>query len=218
MKTVFCVTALGLALAAASQASAALVVTEVHSNGSGNTTYQADWFEITNTGASAVDITGWKVDDSSAAFGSAVALRGVTSIPAGASVVFFEGNTSGSNDATIQSAFIAAWFGGSAPAGFLIGAYGGSGIGLSTGGDAVNIYDAVGTLIHGVTFGANSPGVTFDNTTGASGAITTFSAVGVNGAFNSVTGSEVGSPGLVPAPGAAALMGLGGLLAARRRR
>lgn len=218
MKHVFSVTALGLALAAASQVSAAIVVTEVHSNGSGNSTYQADWFEITNTGASAVDITGWKVDDSSAAFGSAVAFRGLTSIPAGASVVFVEGNSAGTNDTDVQNAFIAAWFGGSAPSGFLIAGYGGSGIGLSTGGDAVNIFDAGGALIHGVTFGANAPGVTFDNTTGASGAITTFSAVGVNGAFNSVTGGEVGSPGLVPAPGAAALLGLGGLLAARRRR
>lgn len=218
MKGIFAFAAIGVSLAAVTHSSAAIVVTEVHSNGSGNSTYAADWFELTNTGASAVDITGWKVDDSSGAFGSAVAFRGLTSIPAGASVVFFEGNTSGSNDATIRAAFIDAWFGGTAPAGFLIGSYGGSGIGLSTSGDAVNIYNAGGTLIHGVSFGTFSPGLTFDNNMGASGAITTFSAVGVNGAFNSVTGGEVGSPGLVPAPSAAALLGLGGLLAARRRR
>ena len=52
--------------------------------------YAADWFEVTNTGTTAVDITGWKIDDNSNAFGSAVALRGVTSIAAGKSAVFFE--------------------------------------------------------------------------------------------------------------------------------
>ena len=35
-------------------------ISEVHPAGSGNGTYNADWFEVTNAGTAAVDITGWK--------------------------------------------------------------------------------------------------------------------------------------------------------------
>ena len=44
---------------------------------SGNSPYGADWFEVTNTRHHAVDLTGWKVDDSSNAFATALALNGV---------------------------------------------------------------------------------------------------------------------------------------------
>ena len=121
--------AAAFSVVAVGSANASIVITEVYAAGSGNLTYAADWFELTNTGAAAVDITGWKIDDSSAAFATAVAFRGITSIGAGQSVVFFEGNTAGSNDATITTNFINAWFGGTAPVGFQIGAYGGSGVG-----------------------------------------------------------------------------------------
>ena len=70
--------------------SASLVISEVHPSGSGNGTYAVDWFELTNTGAAAVDVTGWKMDDNSNAFASAAALRGVGVIPAGKSAVFFD--------------------------------------------------------------------------------------------------------------------------------
>ncbi len=174
-----------------------VAITEVDPTGS-SMSYAADWFELTNTGTSAVDLTGWKMDDSSDAIGSAVALGGVSSIPAGKSAVFFE-DTSGT-DATIETAFSQAWFGTSTlPSGFLIGHYGGSGVGLSTGGDAVNLFDASGNHVTGVTFGAassTSPIATFDNTAGGS-SVSTLSQVGVNGAFLSANGAEVGSPGTI---------------------
>ncbi len=150
---------------------------------------------MTNTGTSAVDLTGWKMDDNSDAFGSAVPLAGVSSIPAGKSAVFFE-DTNGA-DTTIEAAFSQAWFGTpTLPSGFLIGHYGGSGVGLSTSGDAVNVFDAFGDQVTGVTFGAastTSPIATFDNTAGGS-TLSTLSQVGVNGAFLSANGSEIGSP------------------------
>jgi len=208
---------LALGFAVQTQARAGICITEVHPTGSSNSTYQADWFELTNTGAAAVDITGWKVDDNSALFTSAVGLRGVTSIGPGQSVVFAEGNTAGSNDATIMGNFIAAWFGGSAPAGFTMGGYGGSGIGLSSTSDAVNIYDAGGVLVAGVSFGASTTGVTFDNQACLSGSISTLSSVGVNGAFNSVTGSEIGSPGVTPEPTTLGLLSLSVVALIRRR-
>ena len=87
----------------AAQGSPMLMISEVHPSGSGNAAYGADWFEITNIGTEPVNITGWKVDDSSNAIATAAALRGVTLIPAGKSAVFFEGLADGSTDAAIKA-------------------------------------------------------------------------------------------------------------------
>lgn len=203
----------------AAAANAAIVITEVHPSGSGNGTYAADYFEITNTGPASVDLTGWKMDDSSSAFGTSVALRLVGNLGVGQSAIFIETNASGDNDAARVQAFKDAWFGSSVPSGFLIGTYGGSGVGLSTSGDGVSVFNAGGTMVASVTFGVASATATFDNAAGVNnGVISTLSSAGVNGAFTSFNGSEVGSPGVVPTPGTIALASLGGLLAARRRR
>jgi len=207
--------------AVASSANAAIIISEVDPSGSGSS-YGADWFELTNTGSSAVSIAGWKMDDNSNGVPSSaeVALRGVTSIAAGQSVVFLEGNSTGSTDATIQAAFKSAWFGSNVPAGLTLGGYGGSGVGLNQAGDAVNIFNSSGTLITRVDFGAAAAG-TFDNAAGLNNVtLTQKSVVGVNGAFNSVTGGEIGSPGTVPLPAAAWLMlsGLGAIGCRLRRR
>src|SRR5215207_5725228 len=131
--------------------SAGPFISEVHPSGSGNLTYAADWFEVTNPGPAALDVTGWKMDDNSNASGSAVPLRGVTSIPAGRSVVFFDDTTSGATagpDPTVLANFSTAWFGSATPPpGVLIGAYGGAGVGLGAGGDAVNLFDAGGNRV-----------------------------------------------------------------------
>jgi len=218
-------TALTLSLFASAQAS--IIISEVAPFASGNGTYAADWFELTNTGSSAVDITGWKIDDNSNSFGSAVALRGVTSIAAGQSVVFLEGSASGSTDASIDAAFISAWFGSQAPANLVLGNYGGSGVGLSSSSDAVNIFNASGTLITRVDFGTSSAdNRTFDNAAGLNNVtISQLSTVGVHGAFVSANGAETGSPGsiaAVPEPEsyAIAMVGLAviGLTARRARR
>lgn len=209
------------AMAFAGSARAAIVITEVDPSGSSSlsNTYNADWFELTNTGTSAQDITGWKMDDNSHTFSLAVPLRGVTSIAAGQTVVFVEGSSDGTGDATVDSNFENFWFGTKIPTGFTIGNYGGTGVGLSQTADEVNIYNAGGTEVVGVGFGASTLGVTFDNTAGIGSAsqpdpiISTNSAVGVNGAFssaNAATGqaNEIGSPGFasVPEPASVAMM------------
>jgi hypothetical protein len=190
---------------------AAIIVSEVAPWSSGNSPVAADWFEVTNTGTAAVDISGWKVDDNSNSFAAAAALAGITSIGAGESVIFIEG-------ISVNATFLGNWFGASPPAGLQVGNYSGSGIGLSTAGDAVNLFDAAGVLQANVTFSASPAGpfTTFDNAAGLTGAISQASAVGINGAFAAVnSASEIGSPGTisaVPEPASYALM-VAGLLA-----
>lgn len=170
-------------------------VTEASPWSSGNSPYGADWFELTNTGDAAVDVSGFKVDDDSHAFGSAVALRGVTSIAPGESVVFLEDATP---TQTRVATFRDFWFNDALPRP-QVGYYTGSGIGLSTGGDEVNIYDATGKRLTGIKFGLSTSGRTFDNAAGAGGTtdplptVTTLASRGTNGART--VGSETGSPG-----------------------
>jgi hypothetical protein len=209
----------------AGSAQAQVRITEVAPWSSGNSPVGADWFEVTNFGASAVGISGWKVDDNSNSFGASVALTGITSIGAGQSVIFIEGT------AATATSFVNNWFGGTAPAGFAIGTYSGSGIGLSTAGDAVNLFDGSGALQTRVDFGASptaSPFASFDNSIGANNVTlnnANLSVVGTNGAFSVIhTATEIGSPGAiaaVPEPETygmllAGLALIGGI--ARRRR
>ncbi len=164
-------------------------VTEVSPWSSGTSPYAADWFEVTHTGATPVELTGWKMDDSSNQLSSAVPMSGVPSVAPGESAIFTEGEHS--------AAFKTAWFGANVPAGLQIGNYSGSGVGLSTDGDAVNLFDSFGRRVTGVTFGVSTSGFTFDNAAGAA-AVAQLSAVGVNGAFKS-SSNELGSPGSHPA-------------------
>lgn len=212
-------TAVALLALSAAPAMAQLKITEVSAWASGNSAYGADWFELTNLGNSALSLVGWTMDDNSNGTAK-VALTGITSIAAGESVIFTEKDVSAS--------FLSTWFGANAPVGLQIGLYKGAGVGLSTGGDAVNIFNASGVLQARVAFGASgttAPLQTFDNAAGLNNsAISQLSAVGVNGAFLSADGQEIGSPGLiaaaVPEPESYALMlvGLGLLAAVARKR
>jgi Lamin Tail Domain len=170
-----------------------LRVTEVAPWSSGNSPVGADWFELSNTGTSAVTITGWKMYDSGiGGFGSAGLLNGITTIAAGESVIFVDGSAK-------VALFKSNWFGANPPAGLQVGYY--TGPGLSTGGDAVKIYDSVGSVLASVTFGASTPVpgpyLTFDNAAGLNNAtISQLSALSINGAFTAVNSpNEVGSPG-----------------------
>ena len=182
-----------------------IIISEVAPWASGNSSYGTDWFEVTNTGSAAINITGWKMDDNSngVPVTAQLALNGITSIAAGESVIFQESAA----PATAKAAFIAAWFGGTAPAGSQIGSYTGSGAGLSTAGDAVNLFNASGVLQANVSFGASSPVASlasFDNAAGLNNAaISQLSVAGTNGATlvpaTSAAGSfaAIGSPGTI---------------------
>lgn len=216
MKSALTITA--VAVLAALPLHADLLITEVAPWGSGATPYAADWFELTNTGTSAISISGWKMDDNSNSFSLAVPMSGISSIAAGESVIFME--TSG----TAIAPFINTWFGGSTTV--QIGMYSGSGVGLSTTNDAVNVFDSAGNVLARVDFNASTNFRSFDNAAGLNNTtISTLSTAGVNGAFAAPNDAgEIGSPGSIaasvpePTTGAALLTGLTALVGLRRRR
>jgi hypothetical protein len=152
---------------------------------------------VTNIGVSPANITGWKIDDSSESPAGAALLNGITTIAPGESVIFIET----ANLAAASAAFTNTWFGNNAPAGLQIGSYAGSGLGLSTGGDAVNLYNQFNVLKAKVFFGASpsaAPIPTFDNAAGINfDGITLLSELGVNGALPAANAAEIGSPGTI---------------------
>ena len=216
---------ISLMAASLTGAQAALIITEVMSQsgvtpGSG---FTPDWFEVTNTDTSAVDITNFRFDDGSFNFNDSVPLVGVTSIAAGQSVVFIETNA----PLTIIGLFRTFWGGSATTA--VIGSYSGSGVSLSSNGDGVRIYDTSEVSVASVAFGVATTGRSFGydlasypNQDGFGG----ISVNGSNGAFISANAlRNIGSPGVafpsqVPEPSGLALLGIGTiiLLFTRSRR
>jgi hypothetical protein len=189
-------------LAVAASAPAALVITEAMSS-SGSTN---DWFELTNTGASAVNITGFKMDDNSFLFANAVPMSGVSSIAPGESAVFMESTTSVPADEV--TAFRTFW-GTTKLASVQVGTYSGSGVGLSSTADGVEVFDTAGNPVSQVSFGAATPGVSF----GYNPTTNSFGGLSVAGQFGAFTSADplanVGSPGAVPEPASLMLAGIG---------
>ena len=188
-------------LASFTQAQAVLRITEVmSSSGTGGT---ADWFELTNYGNTSADITGFKVDDSSFLWSAAVPLVGVTSIAPGESVVFFEAtNTevSGGTAGTTATTNFRNFWGGLA--GVQVGYYNGSGIGLSSSGDGVVVFNSSGNEIsQRVSFLTATTGSSFYHVFNASGTqLSTGNPVSVEGAVGAFKSSNalgnIGSPGV----------------------
>jgi hypothetical protein len=222
----FLLAAVAVAILAATPALAqisTLRITEAMSSSGGGGT--ADWWEVTNFGGSAVDITGWKFDDSSFAFANSVTLNGVTNIGAGESVVFIETAAPLTDIPNFRT-----FWGGSANVA-AIGSYSGSGVSLSSAGDGIVLFDSVGTEVTPrVSFGAATTGSSFYYQYDAIGDPTTspntnavLSAVGtLNGQVTylstSIAPQNTGSPGTainaVPEPSSLALIGCGVSVAA----
>jgi hypothetical protein len=244
MKKFYAALVAGALVAAAHSASASVVITEVDPFGSnGSDGYGADWFELTNTGTSSVSIAGWSMIDNHAssnssnpyAAGATISIsnsknaaapltlaNGQTTLAAGQTAIFLESPSSAASSATLIQSFETAWFGTEVPSGLIVGTYddgSGANFGLSQTADMVNVFNSSSSLVASVAFGADggTPVATFDNAAGLNDAtLTQKSAVGVDGAFVSATGMEVGSPGTisaVPLPDSVVLLlsGLGAL-------
>lgn len=215
MKSLSLTGALGAIVA--SSASANLRITEAMSSSNGLGTPTVDWIEVTNYGSSAIDITGWKMDDNSFNYAVAVSLSGITSINAGESVIFIE-----SAAGALIPSFNTFW----SNSAVRVGYYSGSGVGLSSAGDGVALFNAGGTLMTQVSFGLATSGSSFywgydlsgvvnpayNGLVSTAGTIDTQITASANGDTASL-GTVIG----VPAPGALALLGLAGITARRRR-
>lgn len=206
-------------------------VTEaMSSSGVGGT---ADWFEVSNYGGAAIDISGWRMDDNSFVFASSVALNlSGSSIGANQTVIFIETTTL---DPAAEVAAFRTFWGGSATSA-VIGTYAGSGISFSSSGDGLVLFNALGTeATPRATFGAATTGSSFYYVYDAAGNPSTspnsnavVSTVGLLDGQNTYLSAttlpqNTGSPGTavaVPEPSTLALGGCGLALVAwacRRR-
>lgn len=204
-----------LSLSAAASSNAALKITEAMSSSGTNGTF--DWFEVTNFGAVAESVSGMKMDDGSFNIANAVALEGILNIGPGESVLFMEMPDVDDDPLISIPAFRTFWGGINS---IQIGYYEGenAGVGLSSGGDGVRIWDSSNVHIDQVSFGGATTGVSF----GYNPATSTFGALsvaGIFGAYNSADNSpqNVGSPGAVPEPASLGLISLASILTIRRR-
>jgi MYXO-CTERM domain-containing protein len=200
----------------ASSANANIRITEAMSSSNGNGSATPDWIEVTNFGSSAVSLANWRMDDSSFSFGVSVALNGVTTINAGESVIFIE-SAAGAAIAGFRN-----FWGGLG--GVQVGFYSGSGVGLSSGGDGVGLFDASNALVTQVSFGAATSGSSFFYGWTESGTLDPayngiVSTVGTIGSQVTVSanGDTASIGSAIPAPGVLALLGLAGLVGRRRR-
>ena len=209
-------------VAISNSALADLRISEIMSSSAGGGSPTGDFFEVTNYGSSAISVTGWKMDDNSFDITKAVALNGITSIGAGESVIFIE-----SVAGAAVNSFKTFWGG---LTGVQVGYYSGSGIGFSSGGDGVILFNASAAEATRVSFPAATSGKTFYwGYNAATGVVDPsynglVSTVGTIGTQVTVTSSgDTGSLGTaigtaaVPAPGAVALLGLAGLVSRRRK-
>ena len=200
-------------------AHAGIVITEVMSSSGTNGT--PDWFEVTNDGSSAVSLSGWKMDDGSFNIAAAVALSGITSIGAGESVIFIE-SAAGAGVASFRT-----FWGGLTNV--QVGYYSGSGLGLSSGGDGVCLFNNLGVNVNQVSFGAAITGSSFFWGWDAQGSIdpnysavvSTVGTIGTQVGFVSADAlGNIGSLGTaiaVPGPGVAAAAVLALAVRSRRR-
>ena len=222
----FCLTVATPALAQLST----LRITEAMSQSGTTPTFTGDWWEVTNFGSSAVDLTGWKMDDNSFDSTRAVALNGITSVGPGESVVFLET----ASPLTDIPNFRSFWGGSAATA--AIGSYTGSGVSLSSTGDGIVLFNSGSAeATPRVTFGAATLGSSFfyqyasngDPTTSpnTSAVVSTVGTVNSQVTYLSATSvtQNIGSPGTainaVPEPSTVALGSIGlAILAVRAAR
>ncbi|MBC2603396.1 lamin tail domain-containing protein [Puniceicoccus vermicola] len=211
---------------AATTASAQLVITEVMSNSSHpGGPANGDWWELTNTGGSSVDLMNYYWDDSGPNGDDGALFPSIT-IAAGESIVIVDENSDN------IAGFVAAWGGGFTA--YSKDDFSGNNTfsGLSAGGDQIQLWDAdpnVGSanLVAEVVFGESTDGHSF--VWGTNGDYLGISQNNVGGAFVAPgngaggAGTDVGSPGFaaVPEPeffGALAGLMVFGFAALRRRR
>jgi len=172
---------------------AQLAITEVHSSASTNGTValHADWWELTNLGAQPIDLTGYRFNDATGGLAAGSVTLPSLTLAAGESMVLVE---------AISADDFRQWWGAELPAGLQIFTYTTNGIGLSSGGDSVQLWGPSTTneleWVDSVTIGAaglDSSTFIYDPVTGLMGGR---SVAGQGGAFAAADNGDAGSPGV----------------------
>ncbi|MGC6565892.1 MAG: lamin tail domain-containing protein [Akkermansiaceae bacterium] len=189
MKSLIVLTACALPLAAQ------LRLTEVMSDSAhpGGPT-NGDWFEITNTGTTAVNIGGYSFDDSTPIPGRVGQIFPTHVIPAGGSVIVLREDTS--------SSFRTTW---SIDPAVRIFTTSFSELpnfpGLSGNGDAIFLFNPSNSVVDQYIFGAATTGTSFARFTDGNSVPGGVSVDGIFGAYTSNQASEdTASPGFAPLP------------------
>jgi len=169
--------------------SAQLRITEVMSDsGHSDSDASGDWFEVTNTGSSAVNVAGFSYDDEGATAGASGDFPSITLAAGESLIVLNEASATLFRDLWELDASVS----------IITNTQIDDFQGLGSGGDAVNLYDDNNGLIDTFTFGAATEGFSFarfEDGTPVSGGL---SSAGLFGAYESNDSSEdVASPSIV---------------------
>lgn len=212
-----------------------LVITEIWQHGSDDTT--PDWFELTNFGDTTIDPSLLYYDDDSGDATEDTQLTGITSLGPGESAVYlvsWHDDFPGSDfpppfdPSDAVAAFESFWgTNGDYQVGHLVDPDTAGGSGLGGGGDGVFVFDgntAAANLVDSKLYSDGSNEFPDDNS-GVTWVYNPLSPdlqhaqLGVLGAFESVDGRQVGSPGYaVPEPASLGLVLLGVVAAFGGRR
>ena len=164
-------------------------ITEVMSSQfPGATVPRADWFELINFEPQAVDLSGWRFNDSTGGLADPFVIQGIVIFP-GETIIFVE---------NLSAAQFRTWWGAAnVPSNVRIFTYAGSQLSFSDQGDTLFLWDNLSEIVTTAEFGLADPGVTFimHPFTGEFGIK---SEVGVHGAIRaSSSPGDVGSPGVI---------------------
>ncbi len=171
-------------------------ITEVMSSPAlGSTIDVADWWELTNFEDTAVDLTGWRFNDSVGGLDDPYVLINGPIIEPGETVIFVE---------NLSADEFRAWWGvGNLSPDLKIVSYAGNGLSFRITGDTLHLWAASATDVNDTvdqaSFGPAVSGVTFTYDP-ASGAFGVLSQLGLDGTFRAESGFDIGSPGQIAAP------------------
>lgn len=180
-----------------------LRITEVASSAALDADFQTvfgfskqDWWEVTSFSPTPISLLGWRFDDNSANLVNAYTITNDVTILPGESVIFVE--------VLLPEQFRKWWGEANLPSGLKIVSYSGSGLGLSSGGDAIRLWNATTTSsadpIASADFGAATPGISF-NYNPETGVFGDKSVLGQNGVIAAESaasgGQDIGSPGRI---------------------